>query len=94
MSGGTSASTWQVEIQLGEQDGRTRAVARLRTHDRTALVGTGLARLNATDRDVPEIGAELAAARALHDLADRLLGAAVGDIADATHEDVELRDVR
>jgi hypothetical protein len=43
---------------------------------------------------VPEIGAELATARALHDLADRLLGAAVGDIADATHEDVELSDVR
>ena len=42
MSGDVSASTWQVEIQLGEHDGRTRAVARLRTHDRTALVGTGL----------------------------------------------------
>lgn len=94
MSGDVSASTWQVEIQLGEHDGRTRAVARLRTHDRTALVGTGLARLNPTDRDVPEIGAELAAARALHDLADRLLGAAVGDIAEVTHEDVELSDVR
>ena len=94
MSDDVSASTWRVEIQLGEHEGRTRAVARLRTHDRTALVGTGLARLNPKDHDVPEIGAELATARALHDLADRLLGAAVGDIADVTHEDVELSDLR
>ena len=69
-------------------------MARLRTHDRTALVGAGLARLNPRDDDVPEIGAELATARALHDLADRLLGAVVGDIADVTHEDVELSDLR
>ena len=94
MSSDMTTATWTVEIHIGERDGRTRAIARLHTKDRTTLVGTGLARLNPTDRDVPEIGEELAAARALHDLADRLLGAAVGDIAEVTHEPVMLEDVR
>lgn len=94
MSEQVTASSWFVDIKLGEYDGRTRAVARLHTHDRTALVGTGLARLNPGEHDVPEIGAELAAARALHALADRLLGAVVGDLSDVTDEDVTLEDVR
>jgi hypothetical protein len=93
MSDQVTASAWFVDINIGEHDGRTRAVARLHTHDRTALVGTGLARLNPGDHDVPEIGAELAAARALHALADRLLGAVVGDLSDVTHEVVTLDDV-
>lgn len=85
---------WSIEIDLGEMNGTTRAVARLHTNDDTTLVGIGLARLNPTDRDVPEIGEELAAARALHDLADKLLGAAVGDISQLTDEDVRITDVR
>jgi len=85
---------WAIEIDLGEMNGTTRAVARLHTKDDTTLVGTGFARLNPTDRDVPEIGEELAAARALHDLADKLLGAAVGDISQMTNEDVRIPDVR
>ena len=87
-------TTWSVEIHLSEHEGHTRAVAKLRTNDQTSLVGTGFARLNPTDRDVPEIGEELATARALHALADRLLGAAVGDIAAVTHESVTIADVR
>jgi hypothetical protein len=89
-----TVTTWSVDIHLGEHDGHTRAIAKLHTDDATHLVGTGFARLNPTDRDVPEIGEELAAARALHALADRLLGAAVGDIAEITHESVSLDDVR
>jgi hypothetical protein len=90
----TLTTTWSVDIHLSEHEGMTRAVAKLHTNDPTKLVGTGFARLNPTDRDVPEIGEELAAARALHALADRLLGAAVGDISDVTHESVSLEDVR
>jgi hypothetical protein len=71
---------WTVDIQLDEHDGRTRAVARLRTRDTERLVGVGLARLNPVDRDVPEIGEELAAARALSELSHRLLDAAAGDL--------------
>jgi len=93
MSTDMTTTTWSVELSIGERDGRTHAVARLRTDDDTHLAGTGFARLNPTDRDVPEIGEELAAARALHDLADRLLGAAIGDISDNTHEAVSEGDV-
>lgn len=87
-------ATWSVEIQMDEHDGSTRAVARLHTGDKADLVGTGYARRNPADRNVPEIGEELATARALHALADRLLGAAVGDIAAVTHESVTVDDVR
>ena len=80
------AGTWSVEIYLSEREGHTHAEARLRTADPTHLVGSGTARLNPTDRDVPEIGAELATARALSDLAHRLLDAAAGDIEGVTHE--------
>lgn len=79
------AKRWTVVIDIDEHDGRTRAVARLHTRDTESLVGVGLARLDPADRDVPEIGDELAAARALSELAHRLLSAAVDDIDFATH---------
>jgi hypothetical protein len=78
--------TWTVSIDIGEHDGRTRAVARLRTGDTESLVGVGFARLAPTDRDVPEIGAEIAAARALSDLSRHLLGTATEDVEAATGE--------
>jgi len=43
-----------------------------------------------TDSDVPEIGDELAVARALSELAHQLLHAAVEDIAGVTQQRVEL----
>jgi hypothetical protein len=76
----STAKRWSVEIHIDEHESRTRAEARLHTADRTHLVGTGLARLNPADRDVPEIGDELAASRALSDLAHQLLDAAANDI--------------
>jgi hypothetical protein len=76
---------WSVDLFITEHDGRTRAEARLNTNDPTRLVGKGFARLNPTDHDVPEIGDELAAARALSDLAHLLLDAAAGDIEAVTH---------
>jgi uncharacterized protein DUF1876 len=74
---------WTVTIEIDEHEGRTRAHARLRTQDSDRLVGVGLARLNPADRDIPEIGDELAAARALSDLAHHLLDVAGGDIEEA-----------
>ena len=76
--------TWSVIIDIGEHDGRTRAVARLRTRDTERLTGVGFARLAPTDEDVPEIGAEIAAARALADLSRRLLGVATEDVEQVT----------
>jgi hypothetical protein len=72
--------TWTVEVQIDEHEDRTRAVARLRIDDAESLTGTGLARLNPADRDVPKIGDELAVARALSELSHRLLDVAAGDI--------------
>ena len=83
---------WTVDIFLGEQSddagSRTHAEARLHTQDATDLRGHGDARKHPADADVPEIGDELAAARALSDLAHRLLEAAAGDIADVSRQPV------
>jgi hypothetical protein len=85
-----AAKRWTVDIYIDEHEGRTRAEARLRTSDATHLAGVGLARLNPSDRDVPEIGDELATARALSELAHRLLEAAAGDIEAITHRPAQL----
>ena len=74
------AKTWTAQIDIDEHEGRTRAVARLLTDGTEGLVGVGLARLNPADRDVPEIGDELATARALSDLSHRLLDVAAQEI--------------
>jgi uncharacterized protein DUF1876 len=75
---------WTVDVYIDEDDGRTYAEARLHSTADTQLVGVGRARLNPADRDVPEIGDELAAARALSDLGHRLLIAAASDIGAVT----------
>lgn len=83
--------TWTVEILLTEDEGTTRARAQLHTEPTAeAVAGHGTARLGPHDKDIPEIGDELAAARALSDLAGRLLGTSADDIAAATEEDVVL----
>jgi hypothetical protein len=81
---------WNVDIDIDEHEGRTRAVARLHTRDTAGPVGVGLARCNPADRDVPEIGDELAAARALFELGHRLLDAATADIEQATRQEAPL----
>ena len=75
---------WHVTIYLDEQDHQTRARARLRTAE-NELVGEGSARCHPADRVVPEIGDELATARALSDLAHKLFDATVSDIEAVTH---------
>jgi hypothetical protein len=86
----SATKTWHVDIYIGEHEGQTHAEARLRPNGETTLTATGTARLNPADRDVPEIGDELAVARALSDLAHRLLHAAAGDIESITHERAHL----
>jgi hypothetical protein len=80
---------WDIAVEIDEHDGRTRAVARLRT-DSDEFTGIGLARLSPHDRDVPEIGDELAAARALSELSHQLLDTAAGDIEQITHQPARL----
>ncbi len=71
---------WRVDLYLFEQDAATMAHAVLHTDAPTALDSRGEAHRNPGDADVPEIGDEVAAARALRRLADRLLGVASSDI--------------
>jgi hypothetical protein len=77
-----TAKEWLVRIFISEHDGTTRAEARLDTGTGKGLTGTGSARLSPKDDDVPEIGDEIAAARALADLAQRLLQTANEDVED------------
>ena len=72
--------TWHVEVYLYEQEGTTRAEAVLRTDAGTEVRHEGLARRNPGDRDIPEIGDELAVCRALSGLANDLLVATIADV--------------
>jgi hypothetical protein len=85
-----SLSRWTVEVFVGEDDGRTYAEAALHDTIGNHVLGTGHARLNPDDADVPEIGDEIAVARALLDLGRRLLGIASADIETVTHEPAKL----
>ena len=90
----TISNRWSVDILIDEHDDRrlTRADARLHTHHDTHLVGTGTARRNPDDREVPEIGDEVAVARALFDLGHQLLEAAAADIERVTHKSARLHE--
>jgi Domain of unknown function (DUF1876) len=78
---------WTVAISIDEHEGHTRAKARLRWRDQTA-VGIGLAKLDPADRNVTEIGDELAVARALADLARQLMAVTAHDIEAVTQQPV------
>ncbi|MEU9759255.1 DUF1876 domain-containing protein [Streptomyces sp. NPDC047985] len=68
----TRTLEWNVRVGLTEEDGTTRAEAVLDTgSDR--LVGHGVARCNPQDVDIPAIGEELAASRAMKDVAAQLM---------------------
>ncbi|TMS00314.1 DUF1876 domain-containing protein [Nonomuraea basaltis] len=64
------AKQWTVQIYLTEDGDNTRARAVLTTRDSAGLAGSGRARIP-SDPAVPEIGDELAASRALADLAEK-----------------------
>ena len=83
--------SWNIEVYLFEDDGKTHAEAVLRTHAGTELRHVGTAYKSPADRDVPEIGDELAACRALNGLVHDLLDATIGDVQrndPAAHEPV------
>ena len=78
---------WTVAIEIDEHDGHTRARARLGWRDQSS-VGIGVARLDPDDRNIADIGDELAAARALADLARRMMAATIHDIEAVTNAPV------
>lgn len=66
---------WTAEVLFTEDEDRTRADARIHSAD-FDWHGWGRARRNPIDPDVPAVGEELAAARALADLSHQLVIAA------------------
>jgi hypothetical protein len=86
------SQNWTVEITVDEHEDErnTQAVAVLCAEARPQVRGEGTARRSPRDREVPEIGDELAAARALADLADQLLDMTSADIEAITNRPVQL----
>ena len=80
---------WPIEISLHEEDRETRAEVRL-IKDSVGIVGHGLARRSPDDQDVTQIGEEIAAARALSDLAHQLLSDAAGQVEGIAHQRAHL----
>jgi hypothetical protein len=80
--------TWTVELFLSEEGSSTHARAVLHTGEGEGreIVGTGHSRRNPHDPAVPEIGDEVAAARALTALGSALLDVATDDIAGVTEK--------
>jgi hypothetical protein len=72
-------------LEVSERDGSTEAEARLPVSGGADLTGHGTARRNPADENVTKIGEELAVARALSDLAHRLLRVATSDVETMTH---------
>jgi hypothetical protein len=81
--------TWTVVITFTEDENTTRADATL-TAGAVELTGWGRARRNPSDPDVPAIGEELAAARALSELSHHLLHKAADLIEEIEHKPVVL----
>jgi Rv2632c-like len=80
---------WMVQIAFTEDEDRTRADARLNVSG-GSWHGWGRARRNPMDPDVPAIGEELAAARALADLSHQLVEAAAHGVEAFEHQTVRL----
>jgi hypothetical protein len=81
---------WNVEIQFEEDESLTTAASLLRLPDGTEIQGRGQARRNPADPAQPQIGEEIAAARALSDLVHQLLDKAAAEIEDVTHKPAHL----
>ena len=81
---------WSITVDIDEQEDTTLAHASLRTPAGQDVTGVGQAQRNPLDPSVPEIGDELAVARALRNLAERLLHTTEKDIRGATGESAHL----
>ncbi|MFF4622461.1 DUF1876 domain-containing protein [Nonomuraea jabiensis] len=82
------AKQWTVQVYISEDGDDTCARAVLTTRDGAGLTGTGRAYRNPADPSVPEIGDELAASRALADLAGKLAVLTQRDIAEVASSPV------
>ncbi len=67
----TAVRHWDVRLELIEDEDHCEVIAHLTAGDRS-LAGIGRSRRNPSDPTMPQVGEELATARALHDLAHHL----------------------
>jgi hypothetical protein len=74
---------WHVELEFEEDAHRTRAAALVRLPDGSEVRAHGYAHRHRSDDNQPRIGEEIAGARALNELAMRMLTKAHGEIDDA-----------
>lgn len=80
-----------VDVSLNEDESTTAATARV-TIGAKDHAGTGIAKRNPDDPNVPAIGEELATARALSDLSHKLVEAAATTLEDALGKPVSLSE--
>lgn len=79
-----------LDMRVVEAAAKTTADASMTTGSGQVVHGHGTARRHPEDPDVPQIGDEIAAARALSELAHKLLDTAAGEIGDRQHTRVHL----
>jgi hypothetical protein len=79
-----TAVGWHVELEFREDDQHTRAVAMVRLPDGSEVRAQGHASRHHTDANQPRVGEEVAGARALNELAMRLLTKAHDEIDEAS----------
>ena len=80
-----TTNSWKLTFEVLEDSDHCETVVHLQAGDR-ALSGRGRSRRNPSDPLVPQIGEELAAARALHDLANHLTEDAWREIEGFSHK--------
>lgn len=82
MENNERVARWTVDLELSDIEGHSHARAVLKTGSTSSLSAVGTARLSPHDGyDVPEVGYELAAGRALAALAAELMKTAADDVA-------------
>ena len=85
-----STKQWSITVDIDEQDDTTLAHVSIRSPAGHDVTGVGQAQRNPLDPSVPEIGDELAVARALRNLAERLMHTTENDIKGVTGEPAHL----
>ncbi|MER6010284.1 DUF1876 domain-containing protein [Streptomyces bluensis] len=79
-----TAVGWHVELEFEEDDQRTKAAALVRLPDGNEVRAHGYASRYRTDTNQPRVGEEIAGARALNELAMKLLTKAHDEIDEAS----------
>ncbi|WP_201452548.1 DUF1876 domain-containing protein [Streptomyces sp. HM190] len=79
-----TAVGWHIELEFQEDDHRTRAAALVRLPDGKEVRAHGYASRHHTDSNQPRVGEEIAGARALNELAMKLLTKAHDEIDEAS----------